>query len=81
MTRAEIHIKYNASEKGQARRRRYEAKHPERNQRRLRAGRSFLGMAETVEQAAAVNQHIQRRLRAFKQRQSERAQMEGMASG
>jgi hypothetical protein len=54
--------------------RRWRLAHPERvqdrNLRRIRAGDSYLGMADSLEQAAMLNAHVQRRLAGFMARQA-----------
>lgn len=43
----------------------------EKNRRRIQAGRTYLGLAKTTEEADAINEHVARRLTDFKQDQKE----------
>ena len=66
--------RYEQTEKGRACKRRY-------NERRIWLNRrQNLGAAPTVEQARAINAHIQRRTRAFKGQQAG-AEAQGVSSG
>ena len=78
---------YNASEKGQARTRRYtqtthrKAKQRANGQRSIWIGRRYHSRAATVEDARRINRHIQERLLELKQRFSSRAATEGDQAG
>ena len=71
--------RYNRSDKGKARSRKFI--HTEKGkiagQRRLRLSERYFGVADTPEQAAAINAHLKERLSVFKQRFAARAQAEG----
>jgi hypothetical protein len=50
------------------------------NARRVRAGATYLGIADTAEQAAQITQHVRNRLAEFKARQaSERKETRWLA--
>ena len=56
MTTPEQHRAYNRSEKGKARYRRHNAtRTDQRNERKVRVGRLYVGTAPTVEQAVQLN--------------------------
>ena len=56
MGRSVKDARYNRSEKGRARHRRFNAKRTDlRNERQVRVGRLYVGTAPTVEQATTIN--------------------------